>query len=259
VIEYYKHPAPSALWSEDADSIELLFVQPSITIAGRDTTMTVDATGSDQSMEDKMAKLDIIKTNVAVERLLAVTDNPRHRFLLMSYYRHRFLAIAGRYEDIFMPDMLADNPVYHFHALGINAKLVGEEAVKSLYTLWARTDQSILYPENEQVAVADNFIASVATVYQQAWGKALIVNGIEVDDEDAMYIYKAREEMIWSYDDRGRKSGEDVWEPDPTKAEITKLDPADVITTLDAAKLLDPLIKPLPSFGEVVGMAQRAG
>jgi hypothetical protein len=30
VIEYYKHPAPPALRSEDADSNELLFVQPSI-------------------------------------------------------------------------------------------------------------------------------------------------------------------------------------------------------------------------------------
>jgi hypothetical protein len=27
VIEYYKHPAPLALWSEDADSNDLLFVQ----------------------------------------------------------------------------------------------------------------------------------------------------------------------------------------------------------------------------------------
>jgi hypothetical protein len=28
---------------------------------------------------------------VAIERLLAVTENPRHRFLLRAYYRHRYL------------------------------------------------------------------------------------------------------------------------------------------------------------------------
>ena len=50
-----------------------------------------------------MAKLDIAKANLAVERLLQVTENPRHRFLLMAYYRHRFLEIAGRYEEIFAP------------------------------------------------------------------------------------------------------------------------------------------------------------
>jgi hypothetical protein len=33
---------------------------------------------------------------------------------------------------------------------------------------------------------------------------------------------------------------------------ITKLEPSEVLTTQAAAKLLNPLIKPLPSFDEVV-------
>jgi hypothetical protein len=45
---------------------------------------------------------------------------------------------------------------------------------------------------------------------------------------------------------------EDVIEPDPSKAQITKLDPADVLTTAQAAKLLAPLIQPLPNFDEYV-------
>jgi hypothetical protein len=199
-----------------------------------------------------MAKLDITKTNVAIDRLLEVTENPRHRFLLMAYYRHRFLEIAGRYEEIFAPDMMVECPVYHFRALGFTATLEGQDQVKGLYSMWAQTNQSIFYAENEQVAVADNFIASVTIGYQQTLGKALIANGIHVDDENAYYIYKAREEMVWPYDDRGRLVGEDVWEPDPDKAEIIKLDPSDVITTQEAGRLLNPLIKPLPSFDEVV-------
>jgi hypothetical protein len=58
--------------------------------------------------------------------------------------------------------------------------------------------------------------------------------------------------MIWPYDDRGRLVGEDVWEPDPDQAEITKLDPADVLTTEEAGRLLAPLIEPLPPFDEMV-------
>jgi hypothetical protein len=51
-----------------------------------------------------------------------------------------------------------------------------------------------------------------------------------------------------------------VWEPDPSKAELIKLDPADVLTTEESGKLLAPLIKPLPSFDEVVlGKTQAAG
>jgi hypothetical protein len=67
-----------------------------------------------------------------------------------------------------------------------------------------------------------------------------------------MYLYSNFIEMIWPYDDRGRLIGEDVWEPDPDKADIVKLDPADVVTTAQSAEKLKPLIKPLPSFDEMV-------
>ncbi len=59
---------------------------------------------------------------------------------------------------------------------------------------------------------------------------------------------KSVEELVWPYDDRGRLIGGDVWEP--TRPEITKMDPTDVTTTEEAAQRLAPLIKPLPSFDE---------
>jgi len=168
---------------------------------------------------------------------------------------------------------MAPSPCYHFHAGGMNAKLEGQDGVKSLYRMWAETNQSIFYVENEQVAVADNFIASTSIFHQQVSGKSLTFNralshlpGFLSDmilkrvlsrksvaaDENAMYLYSNFLEMVWPYDDRGRLIGEDVWEPDPDKADIIKLDPADVLTTAESRKLLDPLIKPLPSFDEMV-------
>ncbi|MFD5061793.1 hypothetical protein [Streptomyces sp. NPDC058394] len=199
-----------------------------------------------------MARLDITKTNDEIDRLMEVTENPRHRFLLTAYYRHRYLEIAGRYDEIFAPEMTVETPVYHFNYAGISARLEGQEQVKGLYDMWAQTHQSIFYIEEEQIAVADNFIASIATARQQVLGQALIANGIEVDEPDAYYLYKARTQMIWPYDDRGRMIGEDVWETDADKAEIIKLDAADVLTTQEAARLLEPLIKPLPNFDEYV-------
>jgi hypothetical protein len=113
----------------------------------------------------------------------------------------------------------------------------------------------------------------VTTVYQQVSGSLLTANkilshlpGFLSDavlkrvlaakkfkaDENSMYLYTNVIQMIWPYDDRGRLVGEDVWEPDPDKAEITKLDPSEVMTTAQAAKLLEPLIKPLPSFDKVM-------
>jgi hypothetical protein len=197
-------------------------------------------------------KLDITKTNLAIERLLEVTENPRHRYLLQAYYRHRYLEMAGRYKEIFTPDMTVENPVYHFHALGVSVTLEGREAVESLYHQWTETGQCVFYAEDEKLAVGDNMIASIVIAYQYTPGKVLIASGIDVDDENAMYLYKALEEMIWPYDDRGRLVGEDVWEVDPSKREIIKLDPADVITPQEAAEKLNPLIKPLPSFDAAV-------
>jgi hypothetical protein len=220
-----------------------------------------------------MIGLDITKTNLAIERLLEVTTNPRHRFLLQAYHRHRYLEIAGRYEEIFAEDMMVENAVYHFHFGGISTKLVGHDAIRGLYRLWTETNQTIFYVESEQIAVADNFIASNTVAYQQVWGRSLTLNktlsllpgflselvlkrmlamkGVKAD-ANAMYLYKSTVQMIWPYDDRGRLIGEDVWEPDPDQAEIIKLDPADVMTPRQAAEKLNPLIKPLPSYGEVM-------
>jgi len=42
-----------------------------------------------------MSKFDVTKLNVAIDRLLKTTENPRHRFMLMAYSRHRYLEIAA--------------------------------------------------------------------------------------------------------------------------------------------------------------------
>jgi hypothetical protein len=221
-----------------------------------------------------MPKFDVTGLNVAIDRLLEVTENPRHRFLLMAYSRHRYLEIAGRYEEIFAPDVMSMNPVYHFNQAGNEIVLGGQDQVKSLFKMLAETNQSIFFVENEELAVADHFICSVATSYQQVSGKALRqakllsyipsklsqkfveralgAKGSKADDND-MYLYKAPGmQMVWLYDDRGRLIGADVWEPEPSKAELFKLGPGDVLTTEESAKLLARLIKPLPSFDEFV-------
>src|SRR5260370_943251 len=220
-----------------------------------------------------MIKHDVTETNVAIDELMKSTVNPRHRFLLLAYYRHRYLEIAGRYEEIFAPDMTVEQPVYHVHAAGNKVKLVGQDAVKSLYRMWSETNQNIFYAENEQVAVADNFVASTSRLLQQVSGKSLTFNKAMsylpgflsapivakvlsmrnlTPDENSVYRCSNYIEMIWPYDDWGRMIGENVWEPDPEKAEIVKLDPSDVLTTAQAAEKLNPLIKPLPSFDEMV-------
>ncbi|MDM0015940.1 hypothetical protein QTH87_26100 [Variovorax sp. J22P168] len=197
--------------------------------------------------------LDVRKTNRAIDELLKVTTNPRHRFMLEAYHRHRFLEIAGRYEEIFSPDMTVANPKYHFEVAGNSATLDGAESVKGLYAVWAQTNQSIFYAEDEQIAVANNFIASVSTMYQQTHGRTLAANGIQVDDENAYYLIRIPGmQMFWPYDDQCRLLGEDVWEPNPAARTLTKLAPSEVLTSEQSGKLLEPFIKPLRNFEEAV-------
>ena len=91
-----------------------------------------------------MPKFDITKLNVAVDKLLETTENPRHRFMLQAFGRHRYLEVAGRYEEIFAPDMMITDPVYRFHYTGLEFELRGQDQVKSLYRMWAETNQDLL-------------------------------------------------------------------------------------------------------------------
>ena len=221
-----------------------------------------------------MKNLDITKLNDAVDRLLAVTENPRHRFILKAYARHRALEVAGRYEEIFAPDMMSPQAVYHIKAIGNDVVLDGQHQIKGLYRMWSETNQTIFYVESEEVSVSDHYVTSVATGYQQISGKSLRDNKLlnvlpkfigrrllegalnqkhhRADDTD-MYLYKmVGMQMIWPYDSRGRLIGEDVYEPLRHQAELIKLDAKDVVTTAQARQLLSPIIEPLPSFDEMV-------
>jgi hypothetical protein len=216
---------------------------------------------------------DITKGNIAIDRLLEVTTNPRHRYILMSYARHRLLEFSGHYEDVLADHMMNEHPVYNFRAFGLDLKIDGKDEVRAMYQDWAETNQCVFYAEDEQVAVADNFVASKLTVYQQVWGGTLLgtellsllpkglsreffldmlyIRGIK-PSENHMYLYKSHEQWFWPYDDRGRLLREDVLEPDRSTSEIIKLEPDQVLTAAQASELLLPLVKPLPDFDEYV-------
>ena len=220
-----------------------------------------------------MLNLDITKCNVAIDRLLEVTTNPRHRFILMAYARHRHLEFSGQYEAVLTDEMMNEHPIYTIRALGLDIKINGRDEVRTMYRNWAETNQCVFYIEDEQVAVADNFVASTPHVLSadlgrnhprvQSAGRSAqgIVAGTVPQDArlqghqgraGRMYLYKSHEQWFWPYDDRGRLLREDVLEPDRSTSEIIKLDEEDVLTVAKAYALLNPLIKPLPDFDEYV-------
>ena len=200
----------------------------------------------------EVRQLDIRETNRAVRELIADTVNPRHRYLLEAYDRHRNLEHAGRFEEIFAPEMTVEHPVYRFNLAGQPPMtLQGREQVEPVYRLWAETSQCIFYNESETVAVGDWMVVSTMLGYQQTLGSALVAAGIDAE-EDAMYLLRGRVAMIWPYDEKGRLVGENVWEYDDSEHELIKLDADEVLSTERAAELLEPLINPLPPFDETM-------
>jgi hypothetical protein len=196
-----------------------------------------------------MPEFDITQTNIAVERLLEVTENPRHRYMLEAYNRHRYLEMAGRYREIFEPEMTVEHPVYRFDFFDQKLKLDGREQVEAVYREWTETDQCVFYAESEELAVGDTMIVSRSVLCQQTLGAALAAGGVEADP-NAMYLSRARIAMVWPYDERCRMIGEDVWEYDTSEREFIKLEPAEMLTQERAGELLGDLIKPLPSFDD---------
>lgn len=195
-------------------------------------------------------ELDITNTNTAVQELIEVTENPRHRYLLQAYDRHRNLEHAGRYEEIFAPEMTVEHPVYRFNMLGQPPiVLAGRDQVEPMYRLWAETNQCIFYNESEAVAVGDWMVVSTMVGYQQTLSATLAAGGVEAD-EGAVYLVRGRVAMIWPYDERGRLVGENVWEYDESEHDVIKLESDQVVTTERAAELLAPHIKPLPPFDD---------
>lgn len=197
-----------------------------------------------------IGRLDITKQNVAVEQVLATTDNPRHRYLLQSYLRHRYLESAGRWEEILDPALTVEHPYYRFDLIGRpRFALDGRDEVAAVYGHWTATDQCVFYVDDEAVAVGDHLIVGRGISYQQTAGAELAAGGADADPS-AMYLARSQICMVWSYDDRCRLIGEDIWEFDDALKGLFRLDPADVMTVDQARRLLDPLIEPLAPFDD---------
>src|SRR5438094_8794238 len=128
-----------------------------------------------------MQDFDIRNTNIAVERLLEVTDNPRHRYMLEAYNRHRYLEMAGRYQEIFEPDMIVEHPVYRFDYFDQQVTLEGREEVQAVYRGWTETDQCVFYAEGEELAIGDSMIVSRSRLSQQTIASELVAEGMDAD------------------------------------------------------------------------------
>jgi len=198
-----------------------------------------------------MTKPDVAVTISAADRLLETTTNPLHRQILENYRRHAILEVCGYWEDIFLPSMTVEQPMYYFNVRGFPGnKAEGAEAVQKIYKHLAESSGAVMVVEDERLMVSDWGFASEAVFNTYYRGYTLIEDGIEVSNPEGYYILKQRYVMLWPFDERGRMIGEQVYE-NPSFYELTETTEENFITLDEARARLIPLLRPIPSYDPV--------
>lgn len=188
--------------------------------------------------------------NVAVlpDLLLASTENPLHRAMLLNFRRHTLLELSGRWEEILIPEMTVDHPVYRLTVDGKMREYVGKEEVGELYRSLTEAEIQIA-PLKETMAVSDSGVYAEQTLGSTISGAALQEQGEDVDDINATYVVTFEQALVFLYTDDARLIGEHVY-GDPDSRKIFKLPSEDTLTFAEARESLRPLLEnsPLPPF-----------
>ncbi|MEU5847924.1 hypothetical protein [Saccharopolyspora shandongensis] len=186
----------------------------------------------------------------SLEKQIAQTDNPRHRAILKNYRLHALLEVSGRYEELLAPSMTVEHPHYRIHEGGTSTILDGMAEVKGFYQSLVEANALVMWVSKQDIAVNDHGFSGELEFFEfvpeAMLGETVFGSVLAGDDPVDVYLLKRTLAFYWPYDERCRLIGEHVYE-DTASREITKPDPADVITAERAAELLAPEIaKVLP-------------
>ena len=163
---------------------------------------------------------------IPTAELLAETEKPLHRAILLNFWRHVHLEGAGDYDRIVAPDMMVDEPVYRV-AWGANPTVIrGKDGVLAFYR---SVGESVLWHSDDRLAVGDWGISDEITFHQLARGADLAAIGYEIDDPEALYHVSSRQSFVWPYDEQARLAGEHLYE-DKTSLAIEEVSPDEAIT-----------------------------
>jgi len=190
-------------------------------------------------------KKDVTKMMQGAERLMAKSNNPRHRAILANYRRHAMLEVSGRFDEIFDHSMTIEEPQYvTYTPTGCQILNGVEDVMRVFYGQFMEHGASVMILEDEAIAVDDWGLASEYISNDYISATVARLRGFEVDDDNATYLHRHRVVMTWRYSDDCRLIGENVsMEMGGT---IEKLAPEDVVTVAEAHEKLAPLIGPNP-------------
>ena len=89
-------------------------------------------------------RFDVTKFPRDVEASVERTVNPFHRAILKNYFRHLLLEISGYWDQILVPELTIDEPVYRIGHLGRTIVLIGHDEVASFYRTTCETGKNVM-------------------------------------------------------------------------------------------------------------------
>ncbi|WP_033295850.1 hypothetical protein [Amycolatopsis jejuensis] len=190
-----------------------------------------------------MKVFEVRDVPAGVDAALAVVENPKHRHVLKNYRRHALLEVSGLWEDILVPSMTVENPLYRLTERGRTQVCDGMAEVRALYDDLTSRGANVFGALEEEVAVSDYgiFIESVFAQVVRGADPMLADEGV---DPEGIYQVSHRFAAAWPYRD-GRLVGEFVYD-DTGSWQVDEVDASALLTPAQARDALAPFLAQSP-------------
>ncbi|WP_433260916.1 hypothetical protein ACQPZF_25435 [Actinosynnema sp. CS-041913] len=190
-----------------------------------------------------MKVFDVRDISTGVDAALAVVENPKHRHVLKNYRRHALLEVSGLWQDILIPTMTVEHPVYRLTERGRTTVLDGMDEVRGLYSDIVGRGVNVFGALEEEVAVSDYGIFIEAAFAQVVRGTDPALAGEGVDP-DGTYQVSHRFAATWPYRD-GRLVGEFVYD-DTGSWRVDEVPRSALLSPAEAREALAPYLAQSP-------------
>nr|WSY53860.1 hypothetical protein OG999_29590 [Streptomyces sp. NBC_00886] len=192
------------------------------------------------TLMDIPPKFDVTHWPLGVEKYLAQTEKPLHRAILKNYLRHLLLEVSGYWDQIIVPELTIDEPMYRVGDRGTTLVLNGKEEVENFYRETYESRINVMGARTMNMCVEDFGVTTEAY-----W--AHVVPGTYLHDHDvdaapdAHYLMNYHIFQMFAYTEDAKLIGERIY-VDPASYTYEKLAPADVVTPEQARLELAPLL-----------------
>lgn len=187
-------------------------------------------------------KFDVTEWPRQVEAFLQATEKPLHKAILKNYLRHLLLEVAGYWDQIIVPELTVDEPMYRVGDRREMRVLSGKAAVEGFYRETFEARQNVMGARTMNMGVEDYGVTTEAVWTHVVPGVCLKDHDIEADPE-AHYLMNHHLFQIFTYtnDPQPKLISERIYD-DPESYSYEKLDPVDVVTPEMAREQLAPFL-----------------